>query len=127
GSTRYRLSGLTPGTAYKASVQHRDAKTGDVSNPIDVAFTSDAGSAALSAPTGAVGFSESIGGDWAPRLTGIYGLAVSATAFPSSVEFQEAVETAIGAGTYGAYSSVATLPSVSGDFTVFARTAPNDK
>ncbi len=124
GSTQFRLQGLTPATTYKASVQHRDPVTGDVSDPVDVSFTSDAGVTVLTPPTGPVGFSES--STAAAAFTGVYGLAVVATEFPSVVEFSESVETAVGAGTYGAFAIVGTLPSVSGDFTVFSRTAPND-
>lgn len=66
-------------------------------------------------------------GGGAPHLDGTYGMAVWATAFPSTVEFWEAVETAVGSGTYGSFAVVgAPVPSVQGDWTVYRRIAPND-
>lgn len=134
GSTRFRLFGLTPSTSYKASIQHRDGTTGDLSNPVDVSFTTNASLGALTAPTGAVAFSDiGSGQPLDPKQAtvwlytqGHYGLAVVATAFPSLVEFQEAIETGVGTGAYGDYATVAIMPSVSGDFTVFTKLSPND-
>lgn len=126
GSTQFRIHGLTPSTAYKVSVQHRDPGTQDVSDPVDASVTSDSAVAVLDPPTGALGFADGGAGDAVPILTGTYGLAVVATEFPSSVEFQEAIETDVASDSYGAYSTVAVLPSLASDFTVFSRIAPND-
>jgi len=126
GSVQYQLERLTPGTAYKASVQHRDPLTGDVSDPVDVSFTSDAGVIVLTPPYSPIGSSGSLNDRGEPVRDGRYGLAIAATEFPAFVEVQEAVETAIGSGAYGAYATLGIMPSLSGDWTVVAATAPND-
>lgn len=57
GSTRFRMEGLTPNTAYTATVQHFDQATGDVSAVTDVTFTTANSTRALNPPTSPIGFS----------------------------------------------------------------------
>ncbi len=127
GSNRFQISGLTPGTAYKVSVQHRDPSTGDLSDPVDASVTTDGSTMTLAAPTNAVGFSEATGaGRAAAVLTGLYGMGCQAIQFPANVEFQEAIETSVGSNLYGTFNVVARMPGISGDLTIFSRIAPND-
>lgn len=127
GSTHFRLANLVPSTNYIASVQHRDPATQDVSDPVDVAFTTDAGVATIGPPTSPIGFSGVQNGEAQMAPSGVYGLAVVASVFPSSIEYQEAVEDSIGSGTYGSFTTVGILASVPEDFTAFAAEAPNDR
>lgn len=126
GSSRYVLEGLTPGASYTATVLHRDLATNDTSAAAAVAFTAGATVATLSAPGFETGFAGSWSRDGIWQQDGIYGIAVVATEFPAFVEVEEAVETAVGAGTYGAFASVGRVPSVLGAWTMWASTAPND-
>ena len=59
---------------------------------------------------------------------GTYGLQVTAVFGPPDLEivFEEAVETAVGSGTPGAYSIVLTTPAVVGGVTRYQANAPND-
>jgi hypothetical protein len=59
-------------------------------------------------------------------MDGVYGMAVEAASFPSSVEFWEAVETAVGSGVYGTSVPVDTIPSEQEGWTTLYRVAPND-
>jgi hypothetical protein len=117
GSTRYRLERLTPGVAYKASIQHRDPRTTDTSDPIDVAFTAGATTRTLHAPLHPHEFAGSQDEAGVPRADGTYGIAVAAREVPGFVEVAVAEETAAGSGVYGAFATVAKVPSIQGDWT----------
>lgn len=133
GSTRYRLTGLTPNSAYTATIQHRDSTTQDVSAVTEVTFTTATATYKLLAPIfpDAFSFPVHVPGraqgrdlvDYAAR----YGIAVVAQEFPGLVEIAEAVETAVGAGTYGAYTEqLGRVPAISGDYTIWSKLAPQD-
>jgi hypothetical protein len=126
GSTQYRLQGLIPGTAYIASVQHRDPRTLDTSDPVDVSFTATATTRTLNAPIHPHEFAGSLSDAGVPVIDGTYGIAVAAREIPGFVEVAVAVETAPGAGTYGSFDTVARVPSVQADWTKVVLTAPND-
>jgi hypothetical protein len=130
GSNRYDLANLTPGTNYIATVQHRDPKTPDVSASVDAAFTSSGTTLALNAPTDPSPFafapstSRLLGQNSLPA--GIYGLGVVAKHVPGEIEIAEAVETAVGSGLYGGFTTVGRIPAVSGNWTLWQNVAPND-
>lgn len=127
GSTVYELEGLTPGASYTASVQHRDPVTQDVSDPVDVTFTAGATTIVLDAPVYPQPWSGAYAKEFGfPIPTGDYGMAVVAAELPGIVEIAEAVETAVGSGTYGSYDTVGQVPSVLGTWTMWGRVAPND-
>lgn len=127
GSNRHTLEDLTPGVSYTAGVQHRDTATGDVSAMTEVTFTAGATTVTLTAPVAQVGYAGSVDPvTGVPQRDGVYGLAVAATVIPGFVEFWEALETGVGAGTYGSYALIATEPSVQGNWTKCRMVAPND-
>jgi hypothetical protein len=127
GSDTYTLEHLTPAGGYTAGVQHRDVQTGDVSALVEVAFVAGAVTATLDVPASPNGFSGSQDAMYGfPQQDGVYGLAVAATEFPSSVEFAEMVETARNSGVYSALVTVAKQASVQGDWTLWQSVAPND-
>lgn len=126
GSVAYTLEGLTPGVAYTASVQYRDPRTQDLSDPVDVTFTAGATTFTLPAPVLPQGFSGSLNATGVPNADGVYGMAVVAALIPGFVEVAIAIETAIGSGTYGSFVTSAKVASVSGNWTIASFVAPND-
>lgn len=135
GSTKYRVEGLTPNTAYTVSVQHRDPVSGDTSAVTDVTFTSANATLTLTAPINQVGFSSAVSSrtlrDFGRRGNQTrgdqYGIAVMAVEFPGYVEIYEAVETSEGSGSYGTSATVGVIPSRSDDWTIWVGSAPNDR
>lgn len=135
GSDRYRLDGLAANTTYTVGVQHVDPLTGDVSAITEDTETTANAALTLSAPTNAVGFS-SVVGEHRPRnpfrpsgnatTLGRYGIAVRATEFPGFVEVEEAIETAVGSGTYGSFAVVGRVESIAGDWTRWDGVAANE-
>jgi hypothetical protein len=130
GSNRYDLAGLVPSTNYIASVQHRDPRTADVSTPTDASFTTSGTAVTLNPPTSpspfaaAPSFNRLFGQN--TLNAGLYGIAVAAAQIPGQLEIAEAVETGVGAGTYGSYSTVGRISAVSGNWTLWQNVAPND-
>lgn len=128
GSVTYTLEGLTPGTAYTASVRHYDAASGNYSSKSTVGFTAGATTVTLSPPTSPTGFCGSrdpVTGSLIRDHT--YGIAVAAASHPGAIEVAEAIETAVGAGTYGSFvTSAKIVPNVLGDWTAWQASAPND-
>ena len=59
-------------------------------------------------------------------IDGTFGMEVTATALPSDVVFEVAIETAVGSGTPGTYVPQATIPAVQTGRTRFSAVAPND-
>lgn len=135
GSTQYVLEDLEDDEEYDVSVNHLDQATGDRSDAATDTFTAGADVVALSAPTDPDAFAY-IDPDpvftaryRTPDARGVYGMGVVAATtadIPGDVEIAEAVETAVGSDTYGSYTTVGRVPAVAGDWTVWARTAPND-
>lgn len=125
GSIAYGLEHLALSTNYTASVQHRDPTSGNVSAKTTVAFTSGSSTPALVTPGNPSAFAGSLT-DGISKLDGTYGLAVQAVEVPGDVEFREAVETAIGSGSYGSFSTILTEAAVQGDWTIALLRAPND-
>jgi hypothetical protein len=127
GSTRFTLERLTPSNAYTVGVQHRLRGTGDVSSTTETTFTAGATTITLDAPTDPNGYAGSIDPfTGVSRRDDVYGLAVWARALPGHIEFEVAVETGIGAGTYGAFALADTVAAIQGDWTIFTGHAPND-
>jgi hypothetical protein len=127
GSARYNLEGLTPNTSYTVGVQSRDALHNDTSVMVEATNTTANVTVALPIPKRPQIFT----GSHHPKTgvlkaDGVYGLAVQASTTPSSIEFWEALETGVGAGTYGTAALVDTVASVQGDWTMLQRIAPND-
>ena len=135
GSTQFVLENLEDGEEYDVSVNHLDQATGDRSEAAEDTFEAGEELVVLSAPTDPDGFSY-IEPDpvfttryGVPAARGVYGIGVVAATtadLPGDVEIQEAVEDSIGADTYGAFVTVARIPAVAGDWTVWGRVAPND-
>lgn len=127
GSNTYKLENLIAGTAYLATVQYRDPRTGDLSDPIDVSFTAGGTTRTLAAPVDQTPFAGSIDPfTGQPTRDGVYGIAVLAAEYPGTVEFAEAVETSVGSGTFGTFTTVGRTASVSANWTTFSKIAPND-
>jgi hypothetical protein len=125
GSTGYPLAGLTPGTSYTASVQHR-AANGELSSKATITFTAGSTTIALKVPTGVhavVGSTDAAG---IAVVDGTYGIDVTATEIPGRIEFWEAVETGVGTGVYGAATVVSVAASVAGAVTSYRNIAPHD-
>ena len=125
-STTYTLDHLTPSTNYTASVQHRDPAGGGTTAKTTVAFTTAAAATTLPVPTNPVGVVGSVDLNGVPHVDGTYGLDVTAQSVPGFIEFLVAIETGIGAGTYGTAASAATLPAASANPTSFRAVAPSD-
>jgi hypothetical protein len=126
GSIDYVISGLTPGQSYIASVEHRDPRTHDTSDPVDVSFTTSGSTRILNPPLNPVAFAGTPGVGGQPQRDGLIGIAVVATEFPGFVEFAVAVETGIGSGIYGSFATFATLPSAIDGWTIATLLVPND-
>ena len=134
GSLSHRIRDLAPSTQYTVSVRHRDPGNLDRSALATANQTTNGTTRTLAAPTNPDGFSFPVGGPARAHRVALdepfrqsrYGLAVVAQEFPGSIEIAEAVETAVGSGSYGAYATVETIESVSGDWSVWSRTAPTD-
>lgn len=127
GSLRYTIEGLTPSTAYVATVRYVDSDHIVVASAT-VSFTAGATTYALSAPIYPAGFAGS-----RDRITGalvrdgLYGIGVVPSSFPGAIEVQVATETSVGSGSYGAFATVGqAIPAILGDWTLWVNTAPND-
>lgn len=127
GSVAAALSSMTPGASYTATVQYVDATTGTVAASATLTFTAGTSTATLAVPASPVGIVGSTDRLGVEHIDGTYGLNVMAVEFPGTVEFWEAVETAVGSGTYGTASPVSAAPSVNGGPTTYRNLAPNDK
>jgi hypothetical protein len=126
GSTQYTLTHLTPSGGYTASLLHRDPASNVSTAKVTAAFTQAAGATTLPAPINPVGVVGSIDARGIPHVDGTYGLDVTATSVPGFIEFLVAIETGVGAGTYGTAASAAILPAISGNPTSFRAVAPSD-
>lgn len=128
GSTGYTLTGLIPETDYDVRVVLVSGGV-EVGAALTDSFTTDlaANQAQLATPTNAQVFEgwNAVSGVNSP---GTYGLEVTAVFGPPDMEivFEEAIETAPGSGTPGAYSIVLTTPAVVGGVTRYQANAPND-
>lgn len=130
GSTRYTATGLLPATAYSLSVQARDPVTGDTSDLASVSVTTSGAPATLAPPTTPTGWSGAPRGNPAlaasASVTGDYGIAVVAATPGALVVVEEAVETSVGSGSYGAWRALATVASDAQDWTIVGSVAPSD-
>lgn len=129
GSTGYTLGGLIPETDYDVRVVLVDGGGNEIGSALLDSFTTDlaANQTQLDTPTGAQVF-EGYNPVTAVNSPGTYGLQVTAVFGPPDLEvvFEEALETAVGSGLFGAYAEVASLPAVVGDVTRYIANAPND-
>lgn len=127
GSLAAPLDAMTPGVSYTATVQYVDPASGIVAASASATFTAGGVTATLSAPTNPVSIVGSTDENGIGHIDGTYGLDVTATVLPGTVEFWEAIETAVGSGTYGTAVQVGKpAPSVSGGPTSYRSVAPND-
>lgn len=127
GSVQYALDGLTPDEDYTVGVRHLDLATGDLSALTTEDFTAESAVPDLASPSRVDGFSYQ-GRSQPPllQLVGIYGLAVAAANVPGVLEYEEAIETSIGSGTYGSFAVVGRVDAVLNDWTIWQGEAPND-
>lgn len=130
GSVQHRLAGLSTSVAYDVTVFHREAPPfAGVSSAATASFTAGSTSPTLVAPDDPRPFAGSVdptsGG---LVIDGSYGMDCVAHEFPSTTRFEEAVETAIGAGTYGSFADApnGAMPSVQSGRTTWRNAGPND-
>jgi hypothetical protein len=126
GSTATPLSGMVPATGYTATVQYFDTITGIVASSATLAFTSGSTVLVLTEPTEPVGIVGRTDASGVAIVDGTYGLDVTATQIPGTVEFWAAVELLAGTGFYPAGVLVFSTPSVSGSPTSYRAIAPHD-
>jgi hypothetical protein len=135
GSTTYRAEGLVSGAAYEFGVQLREASPlAGTSASATVTITTSGTIPTLPAPVNPRAFSGRVGTSGTRDFTnengiiidGTFGLEVEATVIPSTVEFEVAVETAVGSGVAGTFARVDALPAVHNDFTTWTGRAPSD-
>lgn len=128
GSTAFNYTGLVAETDYDARFVLVQGGT-EVGTALTDSFTTDlvANQTQLTVPSDP----EVWGGSVRPsgaNSPGTYGLQVDAVFGPPdmSIVFEQAVETAVGSGTPGAYTVVLTTPAVVGAATRYQSSAPND-
>lgn len=128
GSTRYRVTELVAATLHTVTVEHLDDPPLLGRSAVASTTATTLGLPTLSAPDAPAVFAGSYdeGGFTVPVEGGTYGLDVTATVLPSSTEFEEAVETAVGSGVAGSYTRVAMVASSDSDRTRYVATAPSD-
>jgi hypothetical protein len=118
GSVQYTIGGLVPGSAYTVEVAHLDISPFSGAGTVATdTWTACGDTPVLDPPIDPEGFTNG---------AGTYGMTVTATEIPSNTEFAEAVETAVGAGTYGAFTTVAAPISQQVGPTTYTSFAPND-
>lgn len=127
-STRYRVTALAASTLHTITVEHLDDLPLLGRSAVASANGTTTGLPTLSAPSAPAVFAGSYdeGGVTVPVEGGTYGLDVTATVLPSSTEFEEATETAVGSGVPGSYARVATTASSDSDRTRYVAIAPSD-
>lgn len=127
GANRFTLSMLKPSTGYTITVQHRDPISGDVSAKATGTVTTDADVAALPAPQGVRGFvgvqDASFG---IPTDRSSFGIAGSSNLVPMDLEAYSALETGVGAGTYGDFYFMGRVAARQATITAIASRAPGD-
>jgi hypothetical protein len=84
------------------------------------------GGTTLTAPIDPAAFAGRHTADGLLIIDGTYGLEVTATAIPSTVQFEIATETAVGSGSYGAYVVGGLVPAAQGGRTRFTTQAPQN-
>jgi len=128
GSNSFILTNLTAGVAYTWGVEEFDV--GPVPFPGGMAtasFTAGAVVPTLAPPTlpqAFVGRRDPTTGQ--TIIDGTFGLNVLAAMIPETIQFEVAVETAVGSGTPGPYSVLATPLAAQQGFTTATGQAPND-
>jgi hypothetical protein len=106
GSDQYVIGGLVPGSAYTVEVAHLDISPFSGAGTVATdTWTACGDVPTLNPPIDPLGFTNG---------AGTYGMEVTGTEFPSNTVFEEAIETAAGSGTYGAYSVVASPATTAG-------------
>jgi hypothetical protein len=106
GSDQYVIGGLVPGSAYTVEVAHLDISPFSGAGTVATdTWTACGDVPVLNPPIDPLGFTNG---------AGTYGMEVTGTEFPSNTVFEEAIETAAGSGTYGAYSVVASPATTAG-------------
>lgn len=127
GSAAYALANLTPGASYTVGVRHRDPRSRDVSGMVEVTFTAGATTFTLAAPTDPYPFVGPQDVKYGmPRTAGLYGMAVTAADTADRIAFEEAIETALGSGTYGAFVEIARVDATPNGWTILYAVAPTD-
>lgn len=124
GSTSIDLTGMVPAaTSIDVDVYHVDEPPlAGQSAAASHTYTTPA-APALTAPVGAAGFVERLGF----RYTGMGGMECTQIAdFPCSIEFEMAIETGVGAGTFGSFISLGMVEAVVGGPTRISVFSPND-
>lgn len=118
GSVKFEIVGETvAATQYTVGVRHTD-RIGNVSAMASATIVAGA-AAQLTAPLNPDAFSF--------RDNGRYGMVVMATALPSDIEFEEAVETGVGTDVYGGFAVVKRQGALADEYTMLILVAPNDR
>lgn len=126
GSTSFNLDMLDGGVSWDVEVRHRDAKPlNGVSASLSDTFTpaASAGPPAPTAPSIWAG-SESLAG--VVSIDGTFGYDVTASIAPGSVDFEVAIETAVGSGVPGTYVQSDRMKANYGGRVTYQGYAPND-
>jgi hypothetical protein len=106
GSVQYTIGGLVPGSAYTVEVAHLDLSPFSGAGTVATdTWTACGDVPVLNPPIDPLGFTNG---------AGTYGVEVTGTEFPSNTVFEEAIETAVGSGVYGAYTVVASPATTAG-------------
>jgi hypothetical protein len=106
GSVQYTIGGLVPGSAYTVEVAHLDLSPFSGAGTVATdTWTACGDVPVLNPPIDPLGFTNG---------AGTYGMEVTGTEFPSNTVFEEAIETAVGSGVYGAYTVVASPATTAG-------------
>lgn len=123
GATSFDMTGIVPAsTSVEINILHRDDPPFNGVSAVDAHTYTTPATSTLATPVSPVGF---VGGDGFVK-GGTYGMEVTAVDLPSFIEFDEAVETGVGAGTYGSFVTVEMLAAVVGGPTRLTRVAPQD-
>lgn len=127
GSTQYEIKNLDVANRI-FSVRHKEVAPFAGESSLSTVTVNTTGTLpTLPAPIDPAAFSgelDTVTGSWVQ--TGRYGIEVTATAAPSFVEVEVAIETAVGSGTPGTYSSREQVPSVVSGRTRWDEIAAND-
>ncbi len=124
GTTSYVVRGVTGSHTF--AVQHVDfPPLGGASVPASVSGA-PTGGVTLTAPVDPAAFAGRHDGGLV-IVDGTFGLEVTATAIPSTIVFELAVETAVGSQTPGPFTEAGRQAAVQGGRTRFTSRAPNDQ
>lgn len=127
GANAYALTNLKPGTGYTISVRHRDPVSGDISAKATGTVTTASALTALAAPSGVRGYVGVQDGSFGiPTDNASFGIAGRTDVTLIDLEAYQALETAVGSGSYDDYTFLGRAAGRQGTWTPIGNRAPND-